>query len=147
MFQTHVFRLVFWAALISSHVRTPVCSETCLAEKYISMDTFLLSVAVTPLAPELYCPNSTTILGFKHSYQDTERRMLWEEMGSISEESSIMAILSLSNIFMVSCFDTTTQTLSWMDMHIFIFHMFIFIIHIYNWNYWKLYETVVVNIF
>lgn len=79
------------------HVLSPACCETHLAEKYISVDIFILSAA-TPLAPELYCPNSTTIWGFKHSYQDTELRMVWEEIQSISEESSISAILSLSNI-------------------------------------------------
>lgn len=49
-------------------VLSPVCSETHLAEKYLSMDIFVLSSTAIPLAPELYCPNSTIIWGFKHSF-------------------------------------------------------------------------------
>lgn len=74
------FQIVFLSSsdimmLDLDHVLSPVCSETHLAEKYIFMDIFVLSLA-TPLALELYCPNSITIWGFKHSYHDTEMRML-----------------------------------------------------------------------
>lgn len=96
-------------------VLSPECSETHLPEKYTSMDIFLLSSAATPVAPEHYCPNSTTVWGFKHSYQDTELRMLWEEIQNISGDNNILATLSLTDICMVSCFDTATQSLSWMD--------------------------------
>lgn len=58
------------------HVLSPVCSETRLAQKYISVDIFLLSSAALLLAPEAYCLNSTTVWGFKYSHQDNELRML-----------------------------------------------------------------------